>query len=229
MRPEKKQCFTISTIFVVLIISGCAPMYVPNVVNSPLLSNKGEVQTAIYGGTSGFDPQLAYAVTDNIGIMLNGSFQDQTSDTTDNFHKHQFVELGAGYYKKISEIYRIEVFGGFGLGELQAYDESSIFVSHSDVTSNRIFIQPAIGLTTKYADLGFASRFVVLNAKQGSIKSSRPFIEPTLSVRAGSKYVKAVFQLGYSVPLYYDNIYNINYQPLLFSIGLHGCFNKTFE
>jgi hypothetical protein len=59
----------------VVYLTSCAPAYVPNALNTPLFNNKGEIHIAANTGISGFDPQLAYAVTDNIGVMVNGSFR----------------------------------------------------------------------------------------------------------------------------------------------------------
>ncbi len=176
IRVSKKIILYI--MFVVLIINGCAPAYVPNVINTPLLSSKGEIQAAIHTGISGTDPQFSYALTDNIGIMLNGSFADRTSDSTDDFHKHQFIELGTGYYTKIGESGRFETFGGFGYGKLQAEFDNDLWDTHSDVTSSRIFIQPTIGATTDIFDGSFASRFVIVNMHQASKKSTGFFLEP---------------------------------------------------
>jgi len=68
-------------VFIILIINGCAPAYVPNVINTPLLSNKGEIQTSIHTGIAGFDPQFAYAITDHIGFMSICIYVQKTIQT----------------------------------------------------------------------------------------------------------------------------------------------------
>ncbi len=217
----------LSVIIIVLVFSGCAPLYVPNTVNAPLLSNKGEMQAAIHLGTAGFDPQLAYAITDNIGVMLNGSFENSKSDSTDDYHKHNFVELGAGYYTKFNENGCFEVYGGYGYGNMQTLVEKTIFNSKLDVQSSRIFIQPAVGLSTNFVDISLASRFVILSAKQNEIRITRSYLEPTLTFKAGPKHIKGVFQVGYSYPL--NSIENIDYQPFMLSLGLHLKLNRKYE
>jgi len=212
-------------IAIIIAINSCAPAYVPNVINTPLLSNKGEIQAAIHTGVSGTDPQLAYALTDNIGVMLNGSFANRTSDSTDDFHKHQFAELGLGYYTKIGESGRFETFGGGGLGNLQAKFDNTVWNTYADVNSYRFFIQPTIGASTNIFDGSFSSRFVMVNLKQNSISSTGFFVEPVLTGKIGYKYVKAVIQLGFSLPLNSKNI-DFYYQPFLFSIGLQGYIFK---
>ena len=210
---------------IAIFINGCAPAYIPNVVNTPLLSNQGEVQAAIYTGSSGTDSQFAYAVTDNIGIMFNGSFANRTSDTTSDFHKHHFVELGTGYYKNIGESGRLECFGGFGYGRLQARFDNNLWVSMEDVTAYRYFIQPTIGASTDIFDGSFATRFVAVDMHQGVNNNVGLFFEPVLTGKMGFKYVKAVVQLGFSFPLNSDNL-GFTFQPFLFSIGLQGYLFK---
>jgi hypothetical protein len=208
-----------SSILLMLIFSGCAPTYVPTTVNSPLLTYRGEFQAAIYAGSSGFDPQLAYAITDHIAVMLNGSFKNSQSDSSENFHKHQFVELGVGYYLRFVGKGRFEVFGGYGLGNLQAHSTNSIFNSDSDVKLNRIFIQPGVGMVTDLLDLSFATRFVIVGVDQDPLKYTRSFLEPAATCRIGYKLFKFSAQIGYSIPFNSSNL--VDYQPFMFSLGIH--------
>ncbi|MBN2272801.1 MAG: hypothetical protein JXK95_00590 [Bacteroidales bacterium] len=212
----------------VLYASSCAPAYVPNVINTPMLSNKGEFQATVNAGLAGFDPQLSYAITDHIGVMLNGSFANRTSDSTDDFHKHIFVEIGSGYYKKIGTSGRFEAYGGAGFGKLQAEYENELWMARSDVNSLRFFIQPAIGASTDIFDGSFAARFVVLNLKQESESNTGIFIEPALTAKVGYKYAKAVFQFGLALPLN-SNTIEFNYQPFLFSVGLQATLGRKWE
>jgi len=212
----------------ILFLGACAPAYVPNVINAPLLSNKGEVQLAVNTGIAGFDPQFAYAVTDHFGIMVNGSFANWTSDSTDNFHKHQFFELGTGYYTKIGSSGRFETFGGFGFGNLRADYSNDLWLSKSRVNSTRFFIQPTIGATTSIFDGSFATRIVLVELKQDNISASGLFVEPVLTGKVGYKYVKGVFQLGFSLPLNSNNL-PFNYQPFIVSVGIQANIGKIFE
>jgi len=217
-----KRIIVLSISFM-LILSGCAPTYVPTTVNTPLLTYKGELQAAVYAGTSGFDPQVAYALTDNIGLMLNGSFKDTKSDSSENFHKHNFIELGVGYYLRFVGKGRFGIYGGYGIGDLQARSSSSIFNNTSDVKLNRIFIQPEIGLVTDLIDLSYAMRIVIVGVNQDPLKYTRSFLEPAVTIRIGYKHVKFMSQIGYSVPFNATNL--IDHQPFMFSIGLHTRLN----
>ena len=210
----------------IFIFEACAPIYVPNVINAPLLSNKNELQASINTGTSGFDPQIAYAVTDNIGIMLNGSFKDSKSDSLEDYHKHQFGEIGIGYYKKLDENARFEVFTGFGYGKIKAYTEFAFLNDYVNLESYRFFIQPDIGITNKIIDASFSTRFIVFNTINNNINYNRMFLEPALTFRVGYKYIKFSVQVGYSFAL---SSSIINYEPFIFSIGLHAKLFRNYS
>lgn len=213
-------------ILLIFILVGCSPAYVPNVVNTPLLSEKGELQMNIYTGSSGVDPQLSYAINDEIGVMLNGSFANRTSDSSSNYHKYNFVEMGLGYYTKLSESGRFEVFSGMGYGKYTGEYTNNLWLEYTDDRMYRYFIQPSIGATTDYFDGSFTPRFVMVNMKQHNNKSIGYFVEPTLTGKVGYKQLKFVLQVGLSLPLNVNDL-EFSYEPIMFSIGLHSNFNKN--
>ena len=116
MNKITSSCFLIF-ISLIIIISGCAPSYLPNVINTPLLNNKNEFQGAVNVGASGFDPQFSYALTDHIGLMMNGCFSNSDpSIKSSSYNKHQFYEFGAGYFTRDKNNLLFEVYGGAGFG-----------------------------------------------------------------------------------------------------------------
>ncbi|MBN2214813.1 MAG: hypothetical protein JW723_11260 [Bacteroidales bacterium] len=229
MRKKKVPSMTyLPGMLIMLYITSCAPAYVPNVINTPLCSNPGEFQASVNGGLAGFDPQISYALTDNIAIMLNGSFASRTSDSTDNFHKHQFVEMGLGYYQKFGTSGRFETYGGAGFGQLRAEYDNELWMTRSNVNSRRFFIQPAIGVSTDFFDGGLAARFVYLYLIQESKSNTGVFVEPAITAKVGPKHVKAVFQIGLSIPVNSGSL-EFNYQPFLFSVGLQTTLGRRYE
>lgn len=214
----KTNQLIISLTFIFLIgIYGCAPVYLPNVVNTPMLSDKGELQAAIYTGVSGFDPQFAYAITDHLGVMLNASFANLSKDNNDNLKKYQFIETGVGYYTKIKESGRFETFGGLGYANLNLLNSNNIY-------SYRFFIQPSIGAVSDFFDGSFSTRFVLLSISKDNFNYKNFFIEPVITAKVGYKFIKAVFQIGLSLPLHSSSP-SYECQPLLFSIGLQAKIN----
>ncbi|MBE0661327.1 MAG: hypothetical protein IH597_02570 [Bacteroidales bacterium] len=218
--------------FLSLVLISCAPVYIPNVINAPLLSNAGEVQLTVYTATSGFDPQFALALSDNIGIMLNGSFDEITYQDSDDYRKHKFFEMGAGYYKKLNENFRFETFGGYGFGTIQAdgsnYQWISQWDSHTAINSKRFFFQPAVGATFQPIEFCFSARIVHLRLTQKDRSSQSMFFEPAVTGKLIYKRLRGVMQLGFSLPVgSYDLA--LEYQPVMLSLGLGVNFGKLNE
>lgn len=211
-------------LFAITFLPGCAPTYVPNVVNTPMLSNKGEFHANFNTGTSGFDPQLSYAITDNIGVMLNASIENRNRDSTDSHHRHKFIELGAGYYTKFAEIGRFETYVGFGRGTINAHYDFILWKSFSDVKYNRIFVQPAIGISTRWFDGSLAMRMVYVDIFQKGHRTYSFFMEPAVTVKFGYDYFKFVTQMGYSFPA--DNYVHFDYEPVMFSFGIQVALGR---
>ncbi len=237
MKKVEKPDTRTSIILFLFLISGmflsCSPEYIPNMVNSPLLSNKGEFQANAATGTSNLDVQLAYAITDNIGIIANSSFADQTEDSTDNFHKHMILEGGIGYYDKIGKIGRYELYGGYGSGWIEGrYRDIFGFDDISKARFNRFFLQPGIGIATGIYDGSFSSRFalVQMNPEGTNFKSGdyQAFMEPVFTSKIGYKYLKFVFQFGFSVPLGEKEL-TFDYQPLIMNFGVNLNLGRLYD
>lgn len=210
---------------IIFLIQSCMPpAYIPNVVNTPLLSDKDEFQASLHYSTSGYDAQFAYAVTENIGVMLNGNMESWRSDTSDEYHKHFLLESGAGYYTKLSEKGRTEIFAGFGLGQVDIKDYNYFYPTTKSMY-NRAFIQPAIGFTTKIVDFSFATRFSMVSMDNSIAKDILFYFEPAATVKVGYKQVKSVFQLSWSLPMNRNENILIS-RLIVFSIGVQGFFNK---
>jgi hypothetical protein len=195
-------------------------------VNTPLFSSQGEAQIMLGTGTSGFDGQVAYAVTENFGLMANGSYSNRTDSSygTKDYHYHDFIEIGAGYLVPFGKSNKFEIFGGGGMGNVDSYYSNSIYVGRADAKVTRFFVQPCIGSSNDVFDGGFAPRVVFVKLDNPKISSSynnyKTFLEPTFTAKVGWKYIKMVFQIGFSIPIsepaYYDH------QRLMFSFGIIG-------
>ncbi|MBN2610592.1 MAG: hypothetical protein JXB00_03470 [Bacteroidales bacterium] len=205
--------------------SSCAPAYVPNVLNTPMLDHQNEFQVSLNTGTAGFDPQIAYTVTDHIGLMANGSFANKTSDSTESFHKHYFIELGAGYYTKVTDNVLFEIYGGFGTGRLKSEFDNELWTSFANVESKRVFLQPSIGVTTEIFDANLASRFTMVNLNQHSASNTGYMWEPAVTFKAGYKHVKTMLQFGFAIPIN-EQYLEFNYQPFIISFGVQATFGK---
>lgn len=228
---KRSVLFILLYISAILIFNSCAPAYIPNVINAPMLTNKGEIQASAHLGLSGLNPQFAYAITDHLGIMANASFlniKSDSSSTSDFSHKATFYELGAGYYSHFGSRFKFATYGGAGVGKVNAEYDNELWSSGVDVNCTRIFLQPTIGMTSKIVDLGISTRFVAVSFSQDSEKNTGFMFEPAFTAKLGWDYIKVIGQIGLSFPLNKENI-NFVYQPGLFSLGLQLNLGKIFH
>jgi len=119
---------------------------------------------------------------------------------------------------------RLELLGGYGMGNVDAHFKGVIFDYYTKTTIKRIFIQPSIGNVSDVFEIAFTPRLVFVHVKSPldtlNTYPTDPFLEPTLTLKVGWKYIKFVTQFGISLPLV-KYTYYIN-EPIMFSIGFVG-------
>lgn len=199
---------------------GCGQQYyTPNAVHQPMLTQKGEARLsgglALGDQTQGIDIQTAYAVSNKIGLMVNGFITN--ADGKYDKRGGWLVEAGVGRYKKLGKWGYADVYGGLGRGQVNnliVNDTLGNFISQSGIGFVRAFVQPSIGIHTTYFDMGFAVRCVGMrystftrpeapnyyNFVEYYSISQRGFIgyEPAIMLRGGFKRIQFQSQLGLS-------------------------------
>ncbi|HNW90266.1 MAG TPA: hypothetical protein PKN48_11425 [Bacteroidales bacterium] len=231
MKRNRLLTCVIMLLFITSLYS-CRILYIPNAVHAPMLSEKNEFNGAVLVGSSGVDIEAAFSPGKHWGIMVDGSFYDNSmeTDNTSN-HKHLFGEIGAGYHTKFGGIGRFDVYGGGGLGTSSTTNHwFGPFGGTSEGNYNRFFVQPSVGIGTDYADVNLATRisylsfYDIYNSNMTFDHTRTFFWEPALTARAGYKWVKFFVQIGVSVPM--DTYFDIQYQPFMFSTGINLNFGK---
>lgn len=214
----------------------CKPVYIPNAVNIPYLSEKGQINGGLHTGTSGIDLQGAYAITDHVAVMANGSYANRDGSDTSltNDHKHLFGELGMGYFMPFGAG-RFEIYGGAGTGTASSYEN---FFSQGDVYAkafyNRYFFQTNIGASARNVEGGLGLRFSFVDFNKFSSNNveynrgiTRAYMEPVLNLKVGSENIKVTTQIGFSALLSappdssnFMEYVEVQHQPFIFNIGL---------
>ncbi len=214
-------------IFILSLLSSCAPIYVPNTVNAPLLESGGEFQGGGYIGTNGYDLQAAFSPVDHLGIMANISYDNKSDSANDNYREHFFGEAGMGYYRTITPLLRTGVYGGYGWGYGAAKDTYN-FITTSNVVAkgyyHRAFLQPEFGLVNDVFESGIAVRgayihFYEFETSAETYKNTNDglFVEPVIFARVGYKWIKFHAQTGFSYPL---TEYGFDRAPFIFNFGI---------
>ncbi len=221
------------------------PLYIPNTHNTPVLTKQGDLDINFTTGSNGWDLQAAGAVTNEIGVMLNTSVADRTNDSSRNYNKHSFIELGVGYtallnkktYEEGQKQYIFSVFGGAGFGSASGLYEINGITNVNNGKYFRPFIQPAVGMAGDHFDMFFSMRAcraqfseIVVNGFPveftNSNRDNNTYLEPVLTMRMGGPLVKFVWQMGASVGHYPPGTAAFRNRPVIFIIGLN--FNKNF-
>ena len=215
----------VSIVIVSLSLTSCLHYYYsPNGQNVPLFQEEKEIRAsaALSAGdiSKGVEIQSAYAVTNHVGIMLNGYYckaENYSSSTgylggDNGWVEFMQVEAGGGFFQPLGKNLVLEAYGGIGGGSVRNnYD----FQHLSHGYFSKVFFQPSIGVTNQGVDFAFSTRFAGLNYHKVTydkemyyidhdhidhIQQQRFYslIEPAFTFRVGWEYVKMQFQLGYS-------------------------------
>ena len=182
-------------LIILLTFSSCySPRYVysPSTQNIPLLSKKGDSKLGGYftagGGSSNFaytgldsynkgiDLHIAYALSDNFGIMINKYNRWEKNDGANDFnigdsavikYRRGLTEIAAGYFTSLKREGKntfFQVFAGVALGKFYLKENSAINGSHFTRFHNnnitKLFLQPAVttGQQRNFS-ASFSSRF----------------------------------------------------------------------
>jgi hypothetical protein len=204
------------------LFGACGTIYAPNTVNTPLFHEKGEIQLHIDNQSN---VQAAMAVSNHLGLMVNGAFPSYTGTNNEEKSSGSLVEVGLGYFKGNPNGLIMEIYGGAGTGkaDLNTLSSTGQTTSHIDAQGTRLFVQPSVGLSRPFFDIAFTPRFSLLkysdanyNGFSASVVDERGyaqltntswlFLEPALTLRGGYKFIKAQIQLGKTIKLTDKNL-----------------------
>ena len=195
--------------------------YVANVQNVPLFREKNELRlSGFYGGgdeTTSGEAQVAYSITDHIGIMADFMAAKGGNVSSQNYGKGEYFEGAIGYFRPAGDNGVFEIYGGLG-GSNQHHEYASeydnVYYGSSHLSFLKFFIQPSFGLTFNMFDIAFSTRFCSMsydirdNSIYGNeyeysdlyaVANKIHFnLEPALTFRAGWKNVKVQVQAEYA-------------------------------
>jgi hypothetical protein len=153
-----------------LILTGCVTLYKPNAIHSPMLKEKGELNTSASLGLSGcglYNLQAAYAKSEHVGIMADVMYHNRHTSSTDSSvttveKLNMFSgEAGAGYFTTFgigkNGLFQCYGGGGYGFTTDRIYNANQPKPELSAQYYN-IFIQPGVAFTSKYFDAAFDLR-----------------------------------------------------------------------
>jgi len=199
-----------------LLLSGCAPIYVPGAVHVPLLHKAGDIHAALHGGTHGGQLDAAFAVTDYLAVRASGqAFAGSREDAQGTYLSGGGgISLFYGGPKTTEGAFahglrasaNLEVHGGRSSGE----GELTISNPPNPVVYSARWIRPAlqgdVAYEWEYFALGAALRFSSIQiwhdqgTELGGQSASLTSAEPVAFARFGTRAVKFQLQAGLSIP-----------------------------
>ncbi|MCX6225532.1 MAG: hypothetical protein NTV01_12415 [Bacteroidia bacterium] len=208
--------------------TGCVTLYKPNAIHSPLLKEKGELNTSGSMGLSGtglINLQAAYAISNHAGILADGMYHRRQINSADSSVEKLnmfFGEAGAGYFTTFGDkntgLFQCYSGGGYGFTTDKMYDAGQ---SYPEVNARyfNIFIQPGLALVNKHIQIAFDLRMNYVNLFNVHASLYDRFewwntdfhyysdttlsfvnLEPTFTMKAGGEKLKGILQVGVTIP-----------------------------
>jgi len=215
-------------IFPALLLSlGCQRvLYVPNSLNMPLLEQKSDYAFSLSSrplAPLNGELQGSCALTDHLATMLNMEGVLHGNSQSLSTIRHRMAEAGLGAYGAFwknpcqTNMLRVELFGGYGIGN-GSYSTTyhGIFSTDSTLENstgryNKLFLQPAFGVKTRYAEFGLGLRLSKVHfqyyedIRNGVKAESGTYdfatIEPMLRVAVGYKGINVAMLVGSTNPV----------------------------
>jgi hypothetical protein len=223
-------------LLICVLLPSCA-VYRPNTLNVPGHTKKKELTTSLTLGY-GINLQGSYSVTSNIGIMANYIGFNESYQLLEfkGVGRSNMFEGGIGYFKNTDSNLRMEVYGGFGSGNVKLNISDPTYRNFS-TDANRFFLQPSIGYAKKNFEVFFSTRLSNVNfynvetdyslddlkrEKLFNIENKNwQFAEPAITLRGGIKNIKIQAQIGRSFKF---NSQKLAYRAEILSLGLFARF-----
>ena len=220
----KKYLLVTSVVFVIFFASCTPPVYLPNSINAPLLNEKGDASVGYNKLLEGNDLQISQAISENVGLMLNGSYLSES--WSDNYRRHIFVEMGMGFFSHQDEGFAREIYAGAGWGS-NSLKEAVLFGSEDARVSAdyiRLFIQPNLGICKEGFEGGFGFRvcyinFYNINYSNIDFQRTKILLEPVAFLRFGPPVFQIETQIGYSFNPFKNDLFVEFYDEYILSIG----------
>lgn len=227
------------------LLAGCAPVYVPNPVSTPLFDEQGDTEIAASvlqtGALLHAHLHVSTALTDKLGAMVNLSLAN-LGDTYEEFgvendySRHQLIEAGLGYYGRGQGTARYGLYAGAGYGGSDFNLGEDLFFSVANTQAEgryaRYFVQGHYGSSSSWIGACFAVRISLVDYKRYEINpaaidvNSEVFLEPAFTLRLGPPEIHLFSQWLVLAPLTGSEEYDA---PVFFpAVGVRTHLNQLY-
>ena len=222
MKTTAKICF----FGLLLIFTGCVTLYKPNAIHSPLLHEKGNLNTSAilsFSGSGLANLQAAYALSDHVGIMADGMYHFRSSNNTESVDEKLnmlFGEAGVGYFRRFGNTMLFQCYGGGGYGRTSdVIDYPDQPDPEAKASYYTVFFQPGVAVISDRFEVAFDLKANYVQMFDISAYLYDQFewwntdskfhpdttlnfmnLEPTITLKAGGKKLKGFLQTGITMP-----------------------------
>jgi hypothetical protein len=212
---------------IITFFPACRLAYYPTSYNAPVLQKQGDTQITGVIGLGNNEIQVAYATFDHVGLTLTGSYfaekkeitiEDEVREITEHF---TYLEGGVGYFDQIGSFGKYGIFGGAGLGRVPADFRNSFYDGNQTSLRKKLFLQPAIGFTSKLVDVNGVLRLSAVNIN----KETNLFAEPGVVLLMGYKNLKFYADAGLSLPYKHTGSLTWDHNFFIIGFGVQLNFN----
>jgi hypothetical protein len=230
-----KTAIQILSFGMLFILTGCVTLYKPNAIQSPLLKEKGELNTYASLGLSGcglYNVQAAYAIANHTGVMIDGMYHNRHKSISDSSVEKLnmfFMEAGAGYFTTFRNeknvLFQCYSGGGYGITADKISNANQLSPEINSKYFN-MFIQPGLAYIGKYFKVAIDLKvnYVHLFDIHAYLYDEFEWwntdfkfysdttldfmnLEPTTTIIVGGGKLKGVLQLGVTIPAINSNTY----------------------
>jgi len=224
MKSPSVTLFILAVVISMMYVA-CSPViYATTGQNVPMFQAKGEVSVnasisaAVDANETdyvalGLGIQASAAVSSNVAVI--GSFsgfkegliwETDPASESESYGSGMYGDLGVGLFKfnQANGLIR-EVFIGCGWGEIRnSYSIDELGGDFLNVRFVKPFIQPTIGISKGNFELAFTPRIALVSSKfnvglgYAHDRKDKFVLEPGLTFRVGSSYLKFQYQFNYS-------------------------------
>lgn len=205
-------------------LSSCSHYYyVPSSPHVHLFEERNDCSIAVSGEVPfpwanqpySLSAQTAYAITNHIAVSANAMTAWRGERSSGNWGNGKYYDVALGYFTPIDRLFIFEVYGGVGTSH-QHHEYDVRNKGTADLSFNKYFLQPSIGLKIKRIELAFTaglSRVVFTNVIYTPDIKEMLFVQvidnnrnallldPSFTFRVGNNYTKFQVQAGISLHL----------------------------
>jgi len=204
---------------------GAAQQFYPMSHNTPMMSTQGELQLGLLFCSPKLEFQSAYAITNRLGVMVNGGYSVISAET--NMKAQRSAEVGAFYFIPLKNDHVFELSAGGGYGKIPYWNSTLSIDDQTSIVS--LFVQPAYGFLLKSKRQDYMCNLSLRYSSVTINDINRQFLEPGFMMKSCFKALDLAIYIGYANDIKKTKTDVWQNIPITFGIGIQFYFGRNTE